>query len=73
MVAIPRPMGSFEAFRRSRTRRSRETTVDSRENAAFGSAMGQSTRTRMLRCHYWVGIPALLDWDGHHAAVSCPY
>ena len=40
------------------------------ENAAFGPAMGRSTRTSVLHCDYWVGITALPDWDGHHAATS---
>ena len=69
VVAIPRPMGSLEAFRGSRARRSRETSANRGENAAFRHAMGQSTRARMLYCDYWAGINALPDWDGHHVAA----
>ena len=69
MVAIPRPMGSLEAFRRSRARRARETSANRGKNTALGPAMGQSMRMRMLHCDYWAGITALTDWDGHHAAA----
>ena len=69
MVAIPRPMGSLKAFRGSRTLRSREASADCGENTAFGPAMGQSTRVSTLHCDHWVGVTALLDRDGHHAAA----
>ena len=36
-------MGSLEAFRRNRARRSRETAANRGENTAFGPAMGRST------------------------------
>ena len=67
VVAIPHPMGSLEAFRRSR---SRKTAANRGENAAFGPAMGRSTQASVLHCDYWARINALPDWDGHHVAAA---
>ena len=51
----------------------KEIGTDSRENTAFGPAMGRSTRTCVRHCHYGFRVTALLDWDGHHAAAPRPH
>ena len=73
VVAIPHPMGSLEAFRRSRARRSRGNLCKSRGKCRIWTCNGAKHAVSMLHCDYWAGITALPDWDGHHAAAPCTH
>ena len=73
VVAIPHPMGSLEAFRGGRPRRTWKTAPNRRENPAPEPTMGRSQRESELHRDHRSRIAPRADRNEHYAASTSPY